>query len=67
MRRRNWRFVGTGLLFIFLAIGFYFFMMTVASASTDPVEVMRIVGGASGTVIGLSTFLILLGLVGKKT
>lgn len=66
MRRRNWRFVITGFLFIALAIGFFLFMMTIAPQSTDPVEFMRIVGSASGTVIGICVVLIIVGLIGKK-
>jgi hypothetical protein len=55
-----------GFILLVLALGFAFFMSSMASISTDPVELMRIVGGASGTVGGLSIFLILFGLVGKK-
>ena len=65
-RRRNWRFVITGFLFIFLAAGFFVFMLGMAGQSNDPAEVMRIVGGASGTVIGVSVALIIAGLIGKK-
>ena len=66
MRRRNWRFVITGFLFIFLAVGFFVIMLGVAGQSNDPAEVMRIVGGASGTAIGVSVALIIAGLIGKK-
>ena len=66
MRRRNWRFVFTGLFFIALAVGFFLFMMTLAPQSTDPVEMMRISGQASGVAIGVSVALIIAGLVGKK-
>jgi hypothetical protein len=66
MRRRNWRFVATGVLFIVLAVGFFFFMTLMAPQSTDPVEMMRIVGQASGVVFGVSIVLIILGLIGKK-
>jgi uncharacterized membrane protein YccC len=66
MRRRNWRIVITGFLFIAMAIGFFLFMMTIAPQSTDPVEFMRIVGSASGTVIGVSVAMIIVGLIGKK-
>lgn len=66
MRRRNWRFVTTGFLFIILAAGFFFFMSLMAPQSTDPAEMMRIVGQASGVVIGISVVLIILGLIGKK-
>jgi multidrug resistance efflux pump len=66
MRRRNWRFVATGVLFIVLAVGFFFFMTLMAPQSTDPAEMMRIVGQASGVVVGISVVLIILGLIGKK-
>lgn len=66
MRQRNWRMVIGGFVFLILAIGFFLFMSTIASTSTDPVELMRTVGSASGVVGGISVVLILLGLVGKK-
>ena len=66
MRRRNWRVVITGLILMVLGVGFFFFMQTAASASTDPVEFMRIVGNVSGVVIGLSVAMIVFGLIGKK-
>jgi len=49
MRQRNgeWLLV---VLYCLSCIGFAFFMSSMASISTDPVELMRIVGGASGTV-----------------
>jgi uncharacterized membrane protein YccC len=66
MRRRNWRVVITGLFFAFAAVGFFFFMLTIAPQSTDPAELMRTVGGASGTAIGVSLAMIIFGLIGKK-
>lgn len=66
MRRRNWRFVFTGLLFIVLAVVFFVVMLGVAGQSNDPAEVMRIVGQASGVAIGVSVALIIAGLIGKK-
>jgi hypothetical protein len=53
-------------LFLILAIGFFLFMSSIASTSTDPAELMRTVGSVSGVVGGISIILILLGLVGKK-
>lgn len=67
MRQRNWRFVFTGILFIALAAGFYFFMLTLAPKSTDPAELMSIVGQAAGVVSGVSVVLIIAGLIGKKS
>lgn len=66
MRRRNWRVVFTGLGLAILAVVFYFIMLTVAPQSMDPVEVMRLTGSASGTAIGVSIVIIIIGLVGKK-
>ena len=66
MRRRNWRVILTGFVLIILALGFYLFMLTVASQSTDSVEFMRTVGTVSGVLMGISIAMIILGLVGKK-
>jgi hypothetical protein len=66
MRRRNWRIVILGFILIALAAGFFFFMLTIAPQSTDPVEMMRTVGNASGVVAGVSVAMIILGLIGKK-
>ena len=66
MRRRNWRVAITALVLILLALGFYFFMLSVASTSTDPAALMRTVGMISGVVVGVSLVMILLGLIGKK-
>ena len=66
MRQRNWRMVIGGFILLVLALGFAFFMSSIASVSTDPVELMRIVGKASGVVGGISIVMILVGLVGKK-
>ena len=66
MRRRNWRFVITGFVLILLAIGFFFFMLSIASTSTDPAALMQTVGTVSGAAVGISLVLILLGLIGKK-
>ena len=66
MRKRNWRLVGFAVFLLILAIGFYFFMLTIARTSLDPVAMMETVGSASGTVGGLSIALIIIGLIGKK-
>ena len=66
MRRRNWRFVITGFILILLALGFFFFMQSIASTSTDPAALMQTVGTVSGVAVGVSVALILLGLIGKK-
>ena len=66
MRRINWRLVATGVLFIVLAVVFFFIMSANASASTDPQELMRLTGQASGVAIGVSVMLIIIGFIGKK-
>ena len=66
MRKRNWRVVTTGFVLIALALGFFFFMSLMASQSTDPAELMKIVGQISGAAIGISVVMIVLGLIGKK-
>ena len=66
MRRRNWRVMITGFVLIVLALGFYFFMSSIAATSTDPATLMQTVGTVSGAAIGLSVVMIILGLIGKK-
>ena len=66
MKTRNWRVVIVGFILTALAIGFYFFMGTMASQSTDPVALMQTVGTVSGVLAGISVVMIILGLVGKK-
>jgi hypothetical protein len=66
MRRKNWRVVVTGLVLIVVAVGFYFFMLSIASKSNDPVELMRTVGLVAGVVGGLSLAMIVIGLIGKR-
>jgi hypothetical protein len=66
MRRRNWRVILTGFVLIVLALGFYLFILTVASQSTDPVEFMQTMGTVSGVLAGISIAMIIMGLVGKK-
>lgn len=67
MRTRNWRLIITGLIFLGLSIGFFFFMQTIATQSTDPVEFMRIVGQAAGVGTGISLVMIVAGLIGKTS
>ena len=66
MRRRNWRIVIVGFVLIGLALGFYFFMLSIASTSNDAVALMQTVGTVSGAAIGLSLVMINMGLIGKK-
>jgi hypothetical protein len=66
MRRRNWRIVIVGFVLILMALGFYFFMLSIASSSTDAVALMQTVGTVSGAAVGISLVMIVLGLIGKK-
>lgn len=67
MRKRNWRLVIAGFVLLALAIGFFVFMTSLTSVSTDPVEMMKVVGNASGVAGGISLAMIIIGLIGKKT
>ena len=67
MRKRNWRFVITGVIFIAFAIGFFLFMMTLAPSSTDPVTLMETAGSAAGVLGAVSIMMIIAGLIGKKS
>lgn len=66
MRRKNWRIVIAGLVLIVFALVFFFFMLSVASKSNDPVALMRTVGTVSGAIGGISLVMIVIGLIGKK-
>lgn len=62
----NRRVVVAGAVLFVLAVGFFGFMLLIAGRSTDPVQLMRTVGMASGVVCGLSVAIVLLGLRGKS-
>ena len=66
MRKRNWRVVTVGCVLIILAVLFFFFMLSTAPKSNDPVALMRTVGTVSGVICGLAIAMILIGLIGKK-
>jgi hypothetical protein len=66
MRRKNWRIVIVGFFLIILALGFYFFMLSIAPTSNDPVALMQTVGTVSGVAVGISLVMIIIGLIGKK-
>ena len=66
MRRKNMRIVVVGAILIVLAVGFYLFMLSIASKSTDPKALMETVGTVSGVVIGISVAMIIVGFIGKK-
>jgi hypothetical protein len=66
MREKNWRIVIVGFVLIVMAIAFYFYMLSIAPKSTDPVAMMQTVGQVSGVVGGISLAMIIVGLIGKK-
>ena len=66
MRQKNWRLVIVGIVLIILAVTFFFVMWAMALRSNDPVVLMQTVGQVCGILIGLSTVLILFGLIGRK-
>ncbi len=66
MRRKNWRTVIVGFVLTVIALGFYFFMLSIASNSTDPHALMQTVGTVTGAVVGISLVMIIIGLIGKK-
>jgi len=66
MRKRNWRVVIVGNVLICFAVGFFFFMLSTAPKSNDPVALMRTVGTVSGVVVGLAFVMIVVGLIGRK-
>jgi hypothetical protein len=66
MRRRNWRIIIVGFVLTLLALGSYFFMLSIAPTSNDPAALMQTVGTVAGVVIGISLVMILLGVIGKK-
>ncbi len=67
MRRKNWRIIIVGLVLIVSALVFFFFMLSVASKSNDPVALMQTVGTVAGVVGGISLVMIIIGLIGKRT
>ena len=57
---------GGVVVLIAMAFGYYFVMLMFAPQSTDPVEMIKVVGQVSGAMIGISLVMIVLGLIGKK-
>lgn len=64
MRPTNQRAVVVGSVLLAHAVAFFLFMLTLASKSTDPVELMRTVGTVSGVVGGLGIAMIVMGRMG---
>ena len=55
-----------GFVLIVMALGFYFFMLSIAPTSNDPAALMQTVGTVAGAAIGISLVMIIIGLIGKK-
>jgi len=66
MRQKNWRVIIVGFILTVIALGFYFFMLSIASTSTDPAALMQTVGTVTGAVVGISLVMMIMGLIGKK-
>jgi len=67
MRSGNRRFIIVGSVLIALALAFFVFFLSIASRSSNPAELMRIVGTVSGVVGGIGIAMIAAGSIGKKT
>ena len=63
-RQPNTRVVAVGSVLLVLAVAFFLFMFAIAGKSTNPAELMRIVGTVSGTVGGLAIAMIVIGRLG---
>jgi predicted Abi (CAAX) family protease len=66
MRSKNWRIILVGFVLIVMALGFYFFMLSIAPTSNDPATLMQTVGTVAGAAVGISLVMIIIGLIGKK-
>ncbi|MGM9486445.1 hypothetical protein [Ideonella sp. YS5] len=67
MRHTNKRVVFAGLGLLLFAVAFFIVMLSMAPRSTDPVELMRTVGGVSGALGGLAIAMMAIGMVRKKS
>jgi hypothetical protein len=66
MRTRNWRVIYSGAVLFAVAVGFFFFMMSIANTSNDPATMLRTVGEVSGVAAAFGLVMIVTGLIGKK-
>jgi hypothetical protein len=66
MRRRNWRVIITGFVLLLGVLAFYFYMLSIASKSNNPAELMRTVGQVAGAVGGIAIAMMIFGLIGRK-
>ena len=66
MRQVNRRVVITGAALIAAAIGFFLYMASIASSSSDPKALMETVGQVSGVAGAIGALMIAFGIRGKK-
>lgn len=66
MSPSNPRLVAVASILLLGAVGFFLFMLSIASRSNDPVELMRTVGTVSGGVGGLAIAMLVFGFVGRR-
>ena len=65
-RRKNMRVVYVGSVLALCALAFFLYMLSIASRSNNPAQLMQTVGQVAGVVIGISIAMIVAGIVGKK-
>ena len=66
-RHKNMRIVYVGSVLALCALAFFLYMLSIASRSNNPAQLMETVGQVSGVVGGISIAMIIIGLVGRKT
>jgi len=66
VRRRNWRIVIVGFVLLASALGFFFYMQSIAPQSNDPATLLQTVGTVAGAVGAISLVMIIFGLIGKR-
>jgi len=49
-----------------VVLAFYFYMLSIASKSNNPAELMRTVGQVAGAVGGIAIAMMIFGLIGRK-
>ena len=63
----NLRVIITGAVMVVLALGFFFYMGSLAPRSNDPASMMQTVGEVSGAVGAIGIVMILFGVLRRKT
>jgi hypothetical protein len=67
MRQKNMRLVIVSVVLMLAAPAFFVFFLSIAQKSNDPVTLMQTVGQVSGVVGALGLFMLVFGLIGKKS